>query len=321
MDDVDAALEVHWVHFVHRRSRKENKAVALRETVAGPVVVTGASTGIGAACALHLAALGFRVFAGIRKREDGEALRARAPERLTPLILDVTDADSIAAAAGVLRDETGEIGLVGLVNNAGIVVPGPLEFLPIDKLRRQLEVNLIGQVAVTQAMLPLLRKAKGRIVNMGSISGLLAAPFTGPYAMSKFALEAYSDALRMELAPWGIRVSLIEPGSIKTPIWNKSKESGENIYDDLDEDGRRLYEKQLFVLREQSVKVGSHGLPPEAVARTVAHALTARRPRTRYTIGLDSKALRVMARWLPDRLRDAIILRGMGFSKLEPPSS
>ncbi len=294
--------------------------MALKELQPGTVVITGASTGIGAACAAHLAALGFRVYAGVRKPDDGEALRQRGPERIRPLILDVTDAASIAEAARCVREETGEMGLSGLVNNAGVVVPGPLEFLPLERLRHQMEVNLIGQVAVTQAMLPMLRAAKGRIVNMGSISGLLASPFTGPYAMSKFALEALSDALRMELAPWGIRVSIIEPGSIRTPIWNKSEKMGEDVFGDLGDAGRRLYAQQLYTLRDQVGRVGAKGLPPEAVARTVARALMAARPRTRYTIGFDSKVLRLMARWLPDRLRDAVILKAMGFSGVVPPS-
>lgn len=293
--------------------------MAIRETQPGSVVITGASTGIGAACVVHLAALGYRVFAGVRKWEDGEALRERAPERIRPVIIDVTDGASIADAAQCVHEETREDGLSGLVNNAGIVVPGPLEFIPLERLRQQIEVNLIGQVAVTQAMLPMLRAAKGRIVNMGSISGLLASPFTGPYAMSKFALEAFSDALRMELAPWGIQVSIIEPGSIKTPIWSKSEKMGEDVFGDLGDAARRLYAQQLYTLRDQVGRVGAKGLPPEAVARTVARALMATRPRTRYTIGIDSRVLRLLARWIPDRLRDAIILRAMGFSRVVPP--
>src|SRR5258708_33287478 len=181
------------------------------------VVATGASTGIGEACALRLDRRGFHVFAGVRREVDGGALKQKASGRLTPILLDVTDASSIKSAAAAVAASLDEEGLSGLVNNAGIAIAGPLEFLPIDELRRQFEVNVIGQIAVTQAFLPLLRKGHGRIVNMGSISGRLAFPLLGPYAASKFALRALTTALRMELRPWGIPVSIIEPSGIATP--------------------------------------------------------------------------------------------------------
>ncbi|MEK7693262.1 MAG: SDR family oxidoreductase, partial [Chloroflexota bacterium] len=183
------------------------------------VVITGASTGIGEACALHLDALGWRVFAGVRKGADGEALQRKASARLIPVRIDVTDQASIASACDAVAQELGARGLDGLVNNAGIAVAAPLEFVPIDDLRRQLEINVIGQIAVTQAFLALIRTARGRIVNIGSVSGKLATPFTGPYSASKFAMEALTDALRIELRPWKIEVSIVEPGSIATPIW------------------------------------------------------------------------------------------------------
>ena len=178
------------------------------------VVITGASTGIGAACALHLDQWGWRVFAGVRKQGDAEALRAQGSARLTPVSLDVTDTVSISTAASAVAGAVGAAGLAGLVNNAGIVVPGPIELLPLSDLRRQLEINVVGQVAVTQAFLPLIRAGRGRIVNMGSIAGRMATPFTGAYGASKFALEALTDALRLELQPWGISVSIIEPGAV-----------------------------------------------------------------------------------------------------------
>jgi NAD(P)-dependent dehydrogenase (short-subunit alcohol dehydrogenase family) len=167
----------------------------------GAVVITGASTGIGRACALSLDALGFRVFAGVRKSDDGESLRRVASDRLTPVFIDVTDKQSIAAAAGSVSREVGTAGLVGLVNNAGVAVPGPLEYLPLEELRRQLEINLVGQLAVIQAFLPLLRKARGRIVNISSLAGKLTTPFNGAYSAAKHGIEAFSDALRMELTP------------------------------------------------------------------------------------------------------------------------
>lgn len=185
------------------------------------VVITGAATGIGAACANRLAHTGFHVFAGVRKTEDGAALQQAIGDQVTPLLLDVTNGEQIAAAQAAVTTMVGERGLAGLVNNAGIAVGGPLEFMPLDEFHRQMEVNVYGALAVTQAFLPLLRQAKGRIINMSSIAGLAASPFLGPYAASKFALEALSDALRLELHPWEIEVVLIEPGNIATPIWQK----------------------------------------------------------------------------------------------------
>ncbi|MDP3209060.1 MAG: SDR family NAD(P)-dependent oxidoreductase, partial [Rhodoglobus sp.] len=182
------------------------------------VLVTGASTGIGRATALLLHERGFTVYAGVRRPEDGASLRAAASDRLVPLIIDVTDPEAIAAAAGEIT--RAGVALVGLVNNAGIAAAAPLEFVPLADFRHQLEVNVVGQLAVTQAMLPLLREDRGRIVNITSVAGLFAGPMLGPYHASKWALEAMTDTMRMELAPWGIRVSAVEPGQIATPIWS-----------------------------------------------------------------------------------------------------
>lgn len=277
----------------------------------GAVVVTGASTGIGNACALKLDAAGFRVFAGVRKDADAEALRKAASERLTPIRLDVTDATQIAQAAEQVRAAVGEEGLAGLVNNAGIGVGGPLEFVPIDELRRQFDVNVIGLVAVTQAFLALLRQGRGRIVNMGSVSGRVAMAFVGPYAASKHALEALSDSLRMELKPWGIHVALIEPGVIATPIWQKSREAGDALRKAIPEEGLQLYSQVIERFEEEIRKVERAGHPPEVVADAVHHALTAARPRTRYLVGKAAR-LQVCLSHLPDRLRDALLLRAMG---------
>lgn len=282
------------------------------KTHTGNVLITGTSTGIGRACALQLDRLGFRVLAGVRRIEDGEALRIRCSEQLKPILLDVTEPDSIESARRKIGSIVGKEGLQGLVNNAGIVVVGPLEVLPIAEIRRQIDVNLLGPIAVTQAFLDLIRSGHGRIVNMSSIAGQLASPFTGSYSMSKFALEAFSDALRMELTPWDIPVSVIEPGNVATPIWDKSRTRGESIYEGLGTDARTLYGDQLATLREVSRKIGSRGLSPERVAAAVALAITSARPRTRYVVGIDSKALRFISRWIPDRLRDRLILRGLG---------
>ena len=198
----------------------------------GAVVVTGSSTGIGRACALHLDRLGFKVFAGVRKEADGKQLENEASERLEPLILDVTDPEDISRAAERVAEVT-EGRLAGLVNNAGIGVGGPLELLSISDFRRQIEVNLIGQVAVTQAFIPALRQAHGRLVFISSIGGLIANPYMSPYHASKFGIEAVGDVLRQELRQFGVQVSIVEPGSIATPIWDKGRTTAKAVRDSL----------------------------------------------------------------------------------------
>jgi NAD(P)-dependent dehydrogenase (short-subunit alcohol dehydrogenase family) len=276
----------------------------------GAVVVTGASSGIGEACARRLAALGFAVFAGVRKSEDGERLQREIPG-VTPLTIDVTDADSIAAAARAVEQQTAGQGLAGLVNNAGIAVPAPLEHQPLDDFRHQIEVNLIGQVAVTQVFIPLLRTARGRIVNMSSIGGKVAVPLLGAYAASKFAIEGVSDSLRRELRPWGIEVAVVEPGTIATPIWDKGIASGDALRAAMSIDAERDYGPLIATVRTASEQGARTGLPPDAVARDVAHALTARKPRTRYLVGREAKSRAAIARYLPDRFMDSAIARVM----------
>jgi NAD(P)-dependent dehydrogenase (short-subunit alcohol dehydrogenase family) len=276
----------------------------------GAVVVTGASSGIGEACVRRLAALGFHVFAGVRKQADGERLQ-RELAGVTPLIIDVVDPDSIAAAVQTVRAATGETGLAGLVNNAGVAVPAPIEHQPIDDFRRQIEVNLIGQVAVTQAFLPQLRAGRGRIVNMSSIGGKVAVPLLGAYAASKFGLEGFSDSLRRELRPWGIHVAVIEPGTIATPIWDKGVASGDELEAGLPEQAKRDYGPLIATVRTASEQGARTGLPPDAVAKEVAHALTARRPRTRYLVGREAKSRALLARIVGDRVIDAGVARVM----------
>jgi NAD(P)-dependent dehydrogenase (short-subunit alcohol dehydrogenase family) len=276
------------------------------------VVITGASTGIGRACALELDRRGFHVFAGVRAESAGEALRAAASSRLTPLLLDVTVADAIAAAAAQVAAVVGESGIVGLVNNAGIAVPGPLELLPIDALRRQLEVNVIGQVAVTQAFLPLLRKARGRVVNISSINGGLAVPYMGAYSASKFALEAVTDTLRVELRHWGIGVSSIEPGAIATPIWEKALLAGDQMEKALDPEHLALYQSDLATIRKAVDRWTRGAEPVDRVVQAVLHALTARRPKTRYFLGWDVRICFKGLRMLSDRCRDWIVKKSVG---------
>lgn len=269
------------------------------------VLITGAAKGIGHACVLRLAQR-FRVYAGVRTPHDGEALRAEAGENVTPVQLDVTDQQAIASAAAFIRSDLGAGKLIGVVNNAGIAIAGPLEFLPITELRRQLEVNVIGQIAVTQALLPLLRTARGRIVNIGSIAGKSALPIMGPYAASKFALEALTDSLRVELLPAGVDVIIIEPGVIATPIWQTSIAAADRVVNELPPEAFQYYGTVLQKVRALASGNDRRGLPPDAVARVVERALTARRPKTRYMIGKDAK-VRSLLRHLPDRWRDRII--------------
>jgi NAD(P)-dependent dehydrogenase (short-subunit alcohol dehydrogenase family) len=271
--------------------------------MAGKVVVTGASTGIGEATAKHLKGLGFEVLAGVRKPEDAERLRESG---VAPLTLDVTDAESIAAASA----EAGDGPLAGLVNNAGIAVSGPIEFVPIDELRRQLEVNLVGQVAVTQAFLPRLREARGRVVNVSSIGGRVALPLMSPYAASKFGLEAVSDSLRREVRHLGVEVIVVEPGGVKTPIWRKGNSAADELLEGAPPDAERLYGDMVTSLRAEADKIDREtGLPPEAIAEVIGEALTARRPRTRYLVGRDAKLRARAAALLPDRAMDALIAR------------
>jgi NAD(P)-dependent dehydrogenase (short-subunit alcohol dehydrogenase family) len=272
------------------------------------VLVTGAASGIGEACTLHLTVRGFRVLSGVRKRSDGEALRKKAAGPIVPVLLDVTSADSIAAAAARIGRAVGEAGLSGLVNNAGIAVANPLEFLPLEEMRRQLEVNVLGHLAVTQALLPLLRKGRGRIVNMSSIAGRVAWPFLGPYTASKFALEGLSDCLRMELRPFGVRVSLVEPGSIATPIWKKSRAHAETLLSDLPPGAQKLYGKSFVAGREAVSRVAGIGAPVTAVARAVTHALSARSPRIRYLVGWDARLMVALRRWLPSGILDRLLV-------------
>lgn len=276
-------------------------------TSTSAVVITGASTGIGAACARFLADHGFQVFAGVRDLQAGEVLASGRSLRLIPIQLDVTEDTSIRNAAERVTHHLGDAGLAGLINNAGIAVGSPLEVIPIDQLRRQFEVNVFGQIAVTQAFLPLLRKGHGRIVNMGSIAGRATIPLMGPYSASKHALEALTDALRLELQQWGIQVSVIEPGAIATPIWEKSVRAAKDLETAADSSAAIGYTELIMRIKETVGKAAERAIPPDAVVRAVVHALTASRPRTRYLVGTDAKIRAWMVKWLPDRLNDRLL--------------
>ena len=274
------------------------------------ILVTGASTGIGEACVLHLDRAGHRVYAGVRREADGEKLRASASNRLTPVILDVTDQAHIDAVTKQITEEVGR--LDGLVNNAGIARGGPLEYLPIDEWREQLEVNVIGQVALTRSMLPLLRSATGRIVFIGSIGGKVATMLMGPYNASKFAIEAIGESLRHELHPWKIHVSVVEPGAIKTAIWDKGRDTADRLDRELPEEGRRLYADHIAGIRKGIDMQDKNGVGPEKVAEAVDRALFSRKPRTRYLVGTDARVQSALVRLLPDRTREAIVRKIAG---------
>jgi NAD(P)-dependent dehydrogenase (short-subunit alcohol dehydrogenase family) len=268
------------------------------------VLITGASSGIGEATALRLARGGWHVFAGVRAHADGDRLRDAVGERLEPVTINLTEPATIAAAAAALADEP----LDGLVNNAGTALAMPLEFLPLEQLRHQLEVNLVGHVAVTQALLPNLRSAGGRIVNVGSIAGRSALPFLGAYAASKHALEAVTDVLRVELRPFGIAVTVIEPGTIATPIWRKGGERFAELAAELPAELGELYGKRMAAFREAAAAAGRRAEPADDVAIVIERALTTERPSARYVVGRDARR-RALVERLPAGLRDRVYER------------
>jgi NAD(P)-dependent dehydrogenase (short-subunit alcohol dehydrogenase family) len=277
------------------------------------ILITGTSTGIGEACALYLDQMGFRVFAGVRQPEHGARLKAQTSERFTPVLLDVTDAASITSAAETVAATVGEVGLTGLVNNAGISIAGPLECLPIDLLRQQFDVNVVGPIAVIQAFLPLLRQGQGRVINIGSMSSVWAAPFLGPYSSSKFALKALTDAMRLELLPWKIPVTIIEPGSIVTPIWQKGREHMTRLLQEMSTENQARYGATLRFMINMTYKPEGQGLPPQAVADVVYQALTVTSPRRRYLVGADVKLLALWVYLCPIWLHEKIFAKTTSF--------
>ncbi|MFJ4341009.1 SDR family oxidoreductase [Streptomyces sp. NPDC088915] len=271
------------------------------------VVITGASSGLGEACARNLARIGFQVYAGVRRTEDAERLTASGAVGLTPVILDVTDEKTIAAAVDRIAEENPEAGLFGLVNNAGIAVTAPLECVPPALLRRQLDINVVGQLAVIQGFLPLLRTGAGRIVNITSGLGNVAIPYLGAYAAAQFAKEGLSDALRRELAPFGIPVSVVQPGAVMTPIWDKMALEAGRTLDEAPEAVAELYRDTfLRFLESNEHSARTSAVTPDDVARTVMRALVVKRPRTRYGVGKDATGGRLLARLLPDRAIDKV---------------
>ena len=279
-------------------------------------LITGASTGIGQATALRLAKAGWTVLAGVRDVDAGERLAAEAPAgRVQPLILDVTDFQQIKEAAGRVSElggggESSPGRLDALVNNAGIGYGGPLELIHPDDLRKQFDVNVLGQIAVTQALLPALRAAHGRIVFLSSIGGRVAMAFTAPYAASKHAIEAIGDALRVELATSNVQVALVEPGSVATPIWDKSREAGRQLT--VPPSLRKEYGHVPAAMDKTLQDTAKRGVPADHVAQTIERALGARRMKSRYVIGRDARAMMIARRLLPDHVFDRVARRALG---------
>jgi short-subunit dehydrogenase len=271
------------------------------------VLITGASSGIGKACALHLDRQGFKVIATVRKEQDAQVLLREASPKLKVVFMDVCDNASIQTAVTAVASLAGNR-LFGLINNAGVAFGGPLEIMPFENMRRLLDVNINGVLAVTRAFLPLLRAGRGRIINMGSIAGLLAPPYLSVYAASKFALKGLSDALRLELRPMGIAVSLLEIGIVETPIWEKGLSTANTMMESADTDVCRLY-GPLFDF-SNLVVCKAPRIGAEKVARSAERALRARNPRSCYLVGMDAYVFKILSA-LPRRLRDRLFLHIM----------
>ncbi|MGQ0548992.1 MAG: SDR family oxidoreductase [Armatimonadota bacterium] len=280
------------------------------------VVITGVSTGVGLAAAEELAAHGYDVFGSVRRSSDADGLRARLGARFFPLLFDVTDAEAVRAAAGQVAGILGGRGLTGLVNNAGIGVGGPLMHQPLDEIRRVFEVNVLGALSVTQAFLPLLgaklpqAHPPGRIINISSVGGKIAFPFLGAYSASKHALEAASDALRRELAIYGIDVIVIEPGAVRTAIWDKAEQ------EDLSSRCAGT-DYAAIAARFQTgfIAGGRAGMPAEVIGRVIREALESPRPKTRYALPTNRLTGWIIPRLLPDRWLDRLIISRLGLTR------
>ena len=270
------------------------------------VIITGASSGIGAATARELARRGFHVLAGVRRERDGDAIQGPGIE---PLIIDITNPDHIQALITRVRGDPQGRAVRALVNNAGIGVNVPFEAFAIDEWRRLFEVNLFGQVAVTQALLPALIRSRGRVVNIGSVGGKVAMATYGPYAATKFALEAVSDSLRREMAPFGVGVVVVEPGAVRTEMPGRAIASAHKLASAMTPEQSQRYGALVYAINAQTAShtTSGSGLPADAAAKVIAKAITVRKPRTRYTVGRDAALITRLTRILPDRILDRFI--------------
>ena len=271
------------------------------------VLITGASRGIGRATAIKLAADGWTVYAGVRSEADGADLAGASGPSLKPLTLDITDAGDLAALAGRLDGH-----LDAVVNNAGFALDGPVETIALDDLRRQYEVNVVGQVGVTQAVLPLLRASRGRVVFVSSLSGRISTPLTGAYNSSKFAVEALADALRVELRRWKLPVVLVEPGPVATDMWSGALEQHEKTLNALSPAHRELYGQTFENARKTLAFMQKQAVPVDKVSRAIEKALTARHPKARYQVDVGSRVQLVATGMTPTRMMDSILGRVMG---------
>jgi NAD(P)-dependent dehydrogenase (short-subunit alcohol dehydrogenase family) len=276
------------------------------------VLITGASSGIGYASVARLATLNWQVFATVRKREDGERLRGEFGENVDPVVMDVTDQRSIRAAADEVASQVGDRSLQGLVNVAGVGKLSPVEYATPEEIREIFDINVFGQIAVTQAFLPLLRRARGRIVNISSVGAHIAIPFGALLNASKAAFGMFSDSLRLELRPFGVRVMTIEPGAIKTPAVDKTLGKIEDLIAKLPTNGRAEYGDMIRTFVSRGYAREMNGSCPDVVAQAVQHALTASRPRIRYRVGKHARVLTILPKVLPDRLLDELVLRIAG---------
>jgi NAD(P)-dependent dehydrogenase (short-subunit alcohol dehydrogenase family) len=274
------------------------------------VLVTGAGRGIGKAIALKLAADGWHVFAGVRKTEDGSALEAATTGKITPIKLDVTSREQIIIATDTLPDQ-----LDALVNNAGIAINEPMESISPEQLQRQFDVNVFGTVSITQAMLPKIRAARGRIVFISSMSGRISTPLTGPYSGSKYALEGIVDALRMEVKPWGIGVSLVEPGAIETDIWANMVDEFDGAVAGMSPQNQQLYEPHTKGMRRVMKVMRKTTVPVDHVVKNVEKALTSKRPKARYVVGVPSRLQLIATAVGPTAVNDFVVSRATGIPR------
>lgn len=290
-----------------------NNNIARQNSTLGSVVISGASSGIGEATAIYLDRLGYQVFAGVRRETDALSLVQKSSGTIIPIILDVTDEASITAAIDLVKMRSDSGGLTALINNAAIVIPSILEFMPIDEMKKEFEVNVFGLVALTKACIPLLRKAKGKVVNISSLSGKLSMPTIGTYSASKFAVEAISDALRLELKAWEIDVCIVQPGLIKTAVWEKSRGHGSRLWDSLPAEKKQLYATEFEIMYEYTKRSFQDGIPREKVAETIGKAVSAKRVKARYPVGIDTKIVVFLARFVPALLLDKIVTLFLGY--------
>jgi NAD(P)-dependent dehydrogenase (short-subunit alcohol dehydrogenase family) len=287
--------------------------------VRGPVLVTGSGGGIGGAIAQRLAERGFRVYAGLRTQAAVAAFPRQAGGRIVPILLDVADEANVESAARAITSEAGAEGLSGLVNSAGIIVDGPLELIPVENFRRQFEVNVTGPFAVTRALLPALRRGRGRVVNIGAVSARMTPPFFGPIAASKAALASLTDAMRMEFAPFGIEVALIEPGGIQTGIWGAAVEMQSEGFKSQAPEMVELYRPALQAMREAFARFGADR-PDVVVDAVLAALLSIGKPKPRVLVGKGTSQMAFLGR-LPIRMRDRMLMSSLGIAKALKPAA